>query len=429
MFLDLLQLSLTNLFRARGRLLITASGVVIGTTAVIILIGLTNGLQASAEAGIGSNEQLTQIFVFPNYQTVDLNEDVEQITLARVEEFRALDGVASVLPILPLEREATITTGRYENSVAVFGIDYTLLDALKLNVLEGSLDTLTENDMVVGERIQRDFIESRSNETWIKYTVDLVNPDAPIRINVQNAEENRVERIEATPTTIVSSTEYDVNNIVFLPFDTVMNLNKWILNEPLAPEDIIFEEIIVQSTGREATLNVIDALTEMGFATDSLGDYIAEINGFFNLLRLVLGGVGFVALLIAAFGVANTMMMAIIERTSEIGLMKAVGARDSDVLLVFLIEAGLVGLVGGLAGSGIALFLQQRINTGIINLGGNNQLSMLINTAELTGDLIIIPSGLLLFAVMLATVIGVAAGIVPALRASSLSPLVALKTE
>ena len=97
--------------------------------------------------------------------------------------------------------------------------------------------------------------------------------------------------------------------------------------------------------------------------------------------------------------------------------------------MVFLIEAGLVGLVGGLAGSAIALFLQGRINQSVANLSGNSQLSALINTAELAGDLVIIPSGLLLFAVLLATAIGIGAGIIPALRASGLSPLVALKTE
>lgn len=150
----------------------------------------------------------------------------------------------------------------------------------------------------------------------------------------------------------------------------------------------------------------------------------------------MLGGVGGVALLVAAFGVANTMTMAILERTKEIGLMKAIGATDRDVLTIFLIEAGLVGFVGGVTGVGTALFLQNVINQAVANASlsqtgdsGNPMMFLPLDVSQIGGNLMVIPSELILFALVLATMVGVVAGTYPALRASRMPPVLALKSE
>ena len=135
----------------------------------------------------------------------------------------------------------------------------------------------------------------------------------------------------------------------------------------------------------------------------------------------------------AAFGVANTMTMAILERTREIGLMKAVGATDRDVLTVFLIEAALVGLSGGAAGVGISYLLQNAINEAMRNMptdqSGGGGFIFFIDPSQIGGNLVIIPPELALFALALATGVGIAAGFYPALRAARMTTVVALKTE
>jgi putative ABC transport system permease protein len=166
-----------------------------------------------------------------------------------------------------------------------------------------------------------------------------------------------------------------------------------------------------------------------------MGEYLNQLNNFFKNMRLMLGGVGGVALLVAAFGVANTMTMAILERTKEIGLMKAVGATDQNILTVFLIEAGLVGLAGGVAGVVLSFFLQNLVNEAIAraassadpNQAGGGFLPFVPSTSG--GQLFVIPPELALFALGLATVIGLGAGLYPALRAARLPPVIALKTE
>jgi len=148
-------------------------------------------------------------------------------------------------------------------------------------------------------------------------------------------------------------------------------------------------------------------------------------------MRLMLGGIGGVALLVAAFGVANTMTMAILERTREIGLMKALCARDRDVLLIFLIEAMLVGLGGGLAGLGVAYALQNAINGAIAAAPqGQGSVSFLpFDLSQMGGQLVIIRPELALFAVLLAALVGLGAGVLPAIRAARLPPVVALQQE
>lgn len=146
-------------------------------------------------------------------------------------------------------------------------------------------------------------------------------------------------------------------------------------------------------------------------------------------MRLMLGSVGGIALLVAAFGVANTMMMAILERTREIGLMKAVGATDRAVLTIFLIEAGLVGLIGGLTGLAISYLLQYVVNTALANTTSGTISFLSIRISQFDGSLIVIPGGLSLLALGLATSIGICAGLGPALRAARMTTVVALKTE
>ena len=80
---------------------------------------------------------------------------------------------------------------------------------------------------------------------------------------------------------------------------------------------------------------------------------VQQINSFFGVLQAILGGIGAIALLVAALGIVNTLSMAILERTREIGLMKAVGARNRDVMVIFLGEAACIGLLGGVIGAGL----------------------------------------------------------------------------
>jgi putative ABC transport system permease protein len=155
---------------------------------------------------------------------------------------------------------------------------------------------------------------------------------------------------------------------------------------------------------------------------------LGEINQFFVVVQAILGGIGAVALLVAAFGIANTMTMAIYERTREIGLMKAIGATNQDVMSVFLAEAGGIGFLGGLGGVLLALGLNAVINLlaqMLLPQGGGIFGSQQGESFSLAYT----PLWLPIFAITFATLIGIGSGIYPAIRAAALNPIQALKYE
>jgi len=146
------------------------------------------------------------------------------------------------------------------------------------------------------------------------------------------------------------------------------------------------------------------------------------------VIQLVLGGIGAIALLVAGFGIANAMIMAIYERTREIGLMKAVGARNRDVMMVFLVEAGVIGMIGGLGGVLFGWIGSQLIGL----IAGNIQTRSALQAGmSATGmaSITYTPPWLLVFAVLFSIIIGVLSGIYPALRATRLDPIAALRYE
>jgi putative ABC transport system permease protein len=152
---------------------------------------------------------------------------------------------------------------------------------------------------------------------------------------------------------------------------------------------------------------------------------VQGINSFYKVLQVVFGGVGAIALLVAAIGIANTMTMSILERTREIGLMKAVGATNRDVLAIFLGEAAGIGFLGGLGGVIIGWLAGQGLNViAIVYLAsragqGGAPPSVAVYT----------PAWLPLFALIFSTIIGMISGLYPALRAATMIPVMALKYE
>jgi ABC-type antimicrobial peptide transport system permease subunit len=141
----------------------------------------------------------------------------------------------------------------------------------------------------------------------------------------------------------------------------------------------------------------------------------------FKIVGLVLGGIGGIALIVAAIGVVNTMIMAILERTREIGIMRAVGARRAAVRRLFTFEASLLGFWGGVFGVAIGFGL-----TRVANVVINKQLASNNVRAH---DIINLPLWLIVTVVATTTLIGLLAGLYPAHRAAKLDPVEALHYE
>jgi len=166
---------------------------------------------------------------------------------------------------------------------------------------------------------------------------------------------------------------------------------------------------------------VEDAIKKMGFNTFSIVDATRSLRQFFAVLDLFLGIFGSLALAVASIGIINTLVMAILERRREIGIMKAIGASDGDVKGLFFAEAGVMGVFGGIVGVALGWTIGR-----VINLGTNVYLKRQHFPPE---QIWLVPWWLVLGAIAFAIVVSLLSGLYPASRAARLDPVQALRYE
>lgn len=163
-------------------------------------------------------------------------------------------------------------------------------------------------------------------------------------------------------------------------------------------------------------------LGDLGFSTFSIVDQLEQLRTIFLIINSALGLLGGISLLVASFGIANTMIMSILERTREIGIMKAIGAEDREIKLIFFVEAALIGFAGGVTGTVVAWGID----------GAANRLAyrfLLKPQGASYVDFFALPPYLWLGAIVFAVVVGVVAALYPAARAARIDPVKALRHD
>jgi putative ABC transport system permease protein len=183
----------------------------------------------------------------------------------------------------------------------------------------------------------------------------------------------------------------------------------------------VYSSVSVRVKNPAQIRNVEDAVKKMGFNTFSILDATRSLQQFFAVLDVFLGIFGSLALAVASIGIVNTLVMAILERRREIGIMKAIGASDGDVKKLFFAEAGAMGILGGVVGVALGWAIGQ-----VINLGTNIYLKRQSLPPEHFWS---VPWWLVAFAIVFAFAVSLISGLYPAGRAARLDPVQALRYE
>lgn len=433
-FFDLLTLILENLSRRKGRVMLTAVGVIIGTAAVVLLVSLGSGLQQNAANQLGGIGDLTKINVWPGYGEPDPNtgapSNISILSDQTVADIGAIPGVTAVIPQDYYQGWGFITVDRLEGGGGLVGIGTDDLTNMGLKAQAGSL-ALERGTMVIGSAVPMNLYDPRprpgQGPPEPPAAPDLVGRQVTLTLvkwNNDGTETRKTVRMRIGGVIAEVRDEADWSMYISLP--EMNGHNAWVTGQPIDRSKNGYQTLIVRVSDLDVAVGVADQIVALGYQANTPQSFIEGINGFYTVLQIIMGGVGAIALLVAAIGIANTMAMSILERTREIGLMKAVGATNRHVLSVFLGESAGIGFLGGLGGVLLGWGLAQVANVFVMAyLAGQS-----VQTGAPPPSVAVsTPAWLPVFALVFATLMGLLSGLYPALGAATLSPITALKYE
>lgn len=412
-------LAFNILLHSKLRSWLTIIGIVIGIAAIVSIISVTEGAQMNLQSQLnsfGANiltvspgfSRATSVagagnfrFMFENQQSGSINQ--KNLTTNDVNVIKNVQNVDYVMGTISSRQGATYLGNNA--SVSIEGVDPLVWKNFVSSQLEYGryLSAGDVNSIVVGGNI--------ANSVFSGMTV-----------NSQIGIGGQLFRIVG----ILKQSGNQEDNQVFMPIQALRNLEG-------NPSGNYFSSISVEITDTSLSNQTVNGITQslmvsrgifqaknQDFTVTSPQAFQARISSVLGSTSIFLAAIAAISLIVGAVGISNTMFTSVMEKTREIGIMKAIGAKNKDILLIFLINSGLIGLVGGIGG----------VILGIIGAGF---IGSLTSGSQIGGRLslgsVYINPVLIIGAFLISIVVGMVAGVIPAYRASKLKPIEALRYE
>lgn len=386
-----------NLSRRKLRTGLTLLGIIVGIGAVVALISLGNGMEAAISDALESFGP-NKVYVAPNSISGGFGPMGfgEVLTEKDLETIRNVKNVKFAIPVLV----KTLPVGYEEKNkiLTIMGIPpkeskefFSDIQSIELSagrfISEGEKYTIAAGYLIEKDTYSED-VKLKS-----KFTIK----DTDFRVvgflkKIGNPQDD--SQLYLSIDTLREITD-DPEGITAIMVEAYENPNQ-------VAKDI--EKKLDKEHGED---------TMMVMTTEQVQEQIQSI---FGVMSIVLGGIASISLVVAGFGIMNTMLMSVLERTREIGIMKAIGATNRKIMMVFLIETATLGLIGGILGILFGSIVYFGISYAATNFLGVT-LSMFIS-----------PS-LMVLALLFSMFVGIASGLYPAWRASKLNPVEALRYE
>jgi len=422
---DTVAMAWANLARRKGRTVLTAAGVVVGVASLVLMVSLGLGLQLQVLKFFETEEALRTLTVHrvkgdagkkkqsPGPFGFGLDGQMIPLTDKDLEEIRRIPGVTGARPELNMILRAAVEEEKGSVPFAVEGILPEEEARYAKHLVAGSMWSSRENRACLVPNV---FLETRLN----------LKPEQALRrkITFSGFLQEETEASEEDVYTIVGILDSEKLGFkgrqIYLPMDRALSLRERKAISPLLPSkrgSYLSAEIYL-SDPRQAE-DVARRLRSSGYNTLSAMEIIKQINVIFLVLECFMAAIGAIGLVVSLFGIANTMAMAVLERTREIGIMKALGARNGDVGRLFLAEAAAIGALGGLVGLTVGALVGKGLN-GIGHLA-----------FELPKDVSLFHVSMWLAAgsVLFSVLVSVVAGWLPARRAARMEPVAAVRYE
>ena len=431
---DLLATAFLNLWRRKMRAFLTVLGMVIGVASIVVMVSLGIGIKQATIESFAGTGSLTTIRV-SSYSWIDTGKGggssrETELNKKSVSAFKKIDGVQSVMPMVTAY--GMLKSGRYAMDVSILGVTKEDAEAFDIELSEGEIPSgggSTTYEMVMGAWTLGNFydpdnyrqaVDSQGNprvtsSSRMQLTFDSRN------IYTSSYDATSTDGTTQTPlgsyykikvTGIMSEDNNDFSYYCLMDMDQLVKLAK-ANKDYISFDSSKYDTVLVKCEDIEDVKTVKAAIEDMGYGTYSLQDAVEMAEESTKNVQYLLGAIGGVALLVAAIGIMNTMMMSIFERTKEIGIIKVLGCRIDNIAGLFLAESAYIGLFGGALGMGLSFIISVLLNQLLASSGLRS----------------IIPAYLVFGAVGFSILVALAAGMYPAIRAMKLSPLAAIRNE
>lgn len=388
-WIDIFRIS-SRMLRTNGlRSVLTVLGIGVAISLIVVLIGIGYGLQNITIGSIVESKALLSLDVqgAPN--------DAIPLTSETVETVKSLPGIKDATPVI-----ATAGEFRLDNklaSVAVIAAEPSFLEMEGIELKSGEVFSESGPEIIVTPQVLELLDLSEAGIVGAPAKLSYTDPN-------NESESKTLENL-----TIVGIAPTDTA-VIYIPFQLLTKTS-----------DVKFSLIKAVANDRDSLVLARDALVTKGLIVETLLETLDQARTVFRWVTIGLTAFGTIALIVAAIGMFNTLTISLMERTREIGIMKAIGVTNASVKRLFLAEASILGLLGGISGVSIGLALDDILEFTV------NQVALRYGGVSL--HLFQYPPYFLLTMVMYPIVLSVITGLYPAMRASRLNPLRALRYE
>lgn len=437
---DLFKMGLRNLSRRKARTILTILGVIIGSLSIIIMISIGNGMRNNFNSQVMQQGGLTRIYVNTYADVFDkdgnwVNSKQQKLDDNLVEQIKQMEHVRAVTPVI--NKSASLYAGKYMGWVNITAMDMSVFDDFDFPELQyGTYPSEEDNSQIIfGVNMPYEFTDPNSM-VYKPVQVDIQKDKIELQFNeYQVAAKKKAFSLPLKNISkmVQTDSEFDYNTYMDLSYLKKIYLkycNTLSLEDRKKAVKTLkeYQQIMLNVDNINNVEEIQDKITELGFQSYSMMQYLLPLQDASKTLQMVLGALGAVAMFASAISIANTMVMSIYERTKEIGIMKVLGCTIKDIRKLFLFEAGMIGLFGGLIGIALgylASFLINKFGAPIFGaLMSGNYMYDMTNTS-----FSVIPLYLPVIALLISIAVGLLSGYFPARRATRISAIEAMRTE
>jgi len=409
---DIFKLSLSHVRKSKMRSWLTIIGIVIGVAAIVAIISIGDGLQASVQKSLGSLGA-DLITVSPGYSRAT-GMGPGQGSGGGVSTVNLTDKDLNVIKQVPgviyvngmVSGRSDMILGTEKTSVSISGVDITVWRSIVTTELESGryLQPGDSNTVVIGYSLAHNVF------------LQPITQNRPVTIGGKTF---KVVGIFAQ-----SGGFGGTDNAVYMPADSARD----VITETVERNHFtsITVKIADQNLADRVKADIEQKLMMSRHVNSRTRDFTVtafasiqqQISSVTQAITLFLGAIAAVSLLVGAVGIANTMFMSVMERTRQIGLLKSLGATDTEVMKVFLIESGLFGVAGGVIGVTTGILISVLISSvGLLMIGPGGTMTTVVSPQ------------LIIFALAFSIIVGVLSGVMPARSAAKMNPVDALRFE